>query len=72
VARSESALQTFSLREIALTAALVKPATTLAAVGSGGRIVGVQLLCWSAAASQGWLIIQDDTLTLTTAGLAAG
>ena len=23
------------------------------------------------AASQGWLIVQDDTLTLTTAGLAA-
>jgi hypothetical protein len=25
----------------------------------------------SYAASQGWLIVQDDTLTLTTAGLAA-
>jgi hypothetical protein len=23
------------------------------------------------AASQGWLIVRDDTLTLTTAGLAA-
>ena len=23
------------------------------------------------AASQGWLIVEDDTLTLTTAGLAA-
>ena len=64
-------MQTFSLREIALTAALVKPATTLAAVGSGGRLVGVQLLCWSAAASQGWLIVKDSVVTLTTAGLAA-
>ena len=25
----------------------------------------------SYAVSQGWLIVQDDTLTLTTAGLAA-
>ncbi len=25
----------------------------------------------SYAASQGWLIVQDDVLTLTTAGLAA-
>ena len=28
-------------------------------------------IAWAYAASQGWLIVRDDTLTLTTAGLAA-
>jgi hypothetical protein len=36
----------------------------------GGKMPDFKAAC-TYAASQGWLIVEDDTLTLTTAGLAA-
>ena len=35
-----------------------------------GKCLDFRMAC-TYAASQGWLIVTDDTLTLTTAGLAA-